>query len=404
MQTPWTVPSTINGGPTLVNLSYLASRFEDVRQAEHFLRLLQPYQGRFFQAITTHHVADHYSGMLAATAGHIERGAALLGAAVDVQDAAGAPLLAAESRLEWARLSLLDHSWTGAGARGPRRRSDRRRRPMWCDRTGRTGPHSQGRAVSTSTEPWTDSRLDALRAHGDAEIDELLAGLDDMARDMVIELYSKFVRAQLDLDPDLWPAELITWWNQPQHLPPWADEQKIARCSQVLRAVAPGAADDLPPRLVADCVRRVEGRARVEPHQPARSSRLADAPGARDLAVRAEGERARRSDGWWVRCGAGEEDAGLPRAGARDDHALRRRRPAAEGHGDEVGHRGRRRPCEPGGPPRHVVDVLDHTLGTDRAAREQPFRTPTRTRSCTCGASSGTSSASELARRHHCCR
>lgn len=113
VRTPWTVPSTINGGPTLVNLSYLASRFEDVRQAEHFLRLLQPYQGRFFQAITTHHVADHYSGMLAATAGHIERAAALLGAAVDVQDAAGAPLLAAESRLEWARLSLLDHSWTG---------------------------------------------------------------------------------------------------------------------------------------------------------------------------------------------------------------------------------------------------------------------------------------------------
>jgi hypothetical protein len=86
--------------------------------------------------------------------------------------------------------------------------------------------------VSTSTEPWTDSRLDALRAQGDAEIDELLAGLDDMTRDKVIELYSKFVRAQLDLDPDLWPAELITWWNQPQHLPPWADEQKIARAAK----------------------------------------------------------------------------------------------------------------------------------------------------------------------------
>ena len=86
--------------------------------------------------------------------------------------------------------------------------------------------------MSTSTEPWTDSRLAALRAQGDAEIDELLAGLDDMTRDEVIELYRKFVRAQLDLDPDLWPAELITWWNQPQHLPPWADEQKIARAAK----------------------------------------------------------------------------------------------------------------------------------------------------------------------------
>ena len=86
--------------------------------------------------------------------------------------------------------------------------------------------------MSTSTEPWTDSRLAALRAQGDAEIDELLAGLDDMTRDEVIELYRMFVRAQLDLDPDLWPEELITWWNQPQHLPPWADEQKIARAAK----------------------------------------------------------------------------------------------------------------------------------------------------------------------------
>jgi hypothetical protein len=113
VRTSWTVPRTIHGGPTLVNLGYLASRFEDVRQAEHFLQLLEPYRGRFFQAITTHHVVDHYSGMLAATAGRTERAVELLRTAVDVHDAVGAPLLAAESRLEWARLSLIDGSVPG---------------------------------------------------------------------------------------------------------------------------------------------------------------------------------------------------------------------------------------------------------------------------------------------------
>jgi class 3 adenylate cyclase len=113
VRTRWTIPRTIHGGPTLVNLSYLASRFEDVRQADHFLQLLEPYRGRFFQAITTHHVTDHYCGMLAATAGHTDRAAASFRAAVDAGDAVGAPLLAAESRLEWARLSVLDRSCPG---------------------------------------------------------------------------------------------------------------------------------------------------------------------------------------------------------------------------------------------------------------------------------------------------
>jgi hypothetical protein len=51
--------------------------------------------------------------MLAATAGHTDRAAASFRAAVDAGDAVGAPLLAAESRLEWARLSVLDRSCPG---------------------------------------------------------------------------------------------------------------------------------------------------------------------------------------------------------------------------------------------------------------------------------------------------
>src|SRR4051794_1884625 len=44
VRTSWTIPRTIHGGTTLLNLGYLASRFEDVRQAEHFLALLEPYR------------------------------------------------------------------------------------------------------------------------------------------------------------------------------------------------------------------------------------------------------------------------------------------------------------------------------------------------------------------------
>jgi class 3 adenylate cyclase len=109
---PRTMPNTINGGPTVANLAYLAARFEDIPRADHFLQLLEPYSGRFFQGITTYHVAEHYRGILAATAGRFGQAAELLRTATDLHDKVGAPLLAAESRLEWARLALLDQQWS----------------------------------------------------------------------------------------------------------------------------------------------------------------------------------------------------------------------------------------------------------------------------------------------------
>lgn len=103
----WTPPRMVNGGPAAANIAYLAARFEDRPQAEHLFAVLAPYEGRFFQGITTYHVTEHYRGMLAATCGRLDQAADLLRRAVDRQDEVGAPLLAAESRLEWARLALL---------------------------------------------------------------------------------------------------------------------------------------------------------------------------------------------------------------------------------------------------------------------------------------------------------
>ena len=100
---------------------------------------------------------------------------------------------------------------------------------MWRARTRRTGAQPQGRAVTASTEPWPSSRLEALRAVGDDEMDALLTPLHGMTREKIFELYLAFVRAQLDLDPNVWPSELIAWWNRQDVLPPWVDRQKIER-------------------------------------------------------------------------------------------------------------------------------------------------------------------------------
>jgi class 3 adenylate cyclase len=116
MRGPWVPPTRLHGGPATANLAYLAARFEDATRADHLLGVLEPYDGRFFQAIITYHVTEHYRGMLAAATGRFDQAASLFARAVERHDEAGAPLLGAESRLEWARLTLVG---PGAGVPDP---------------------------------------------------------------------------------------------------------------------------------------------------------------------------------------------------------------------------------------------------------------------------------------------
>ena len=81
----------------------------------------------------------------------------------------------------------------------------------------------------TSSEPWPDARLEALRGQGDDEIDDLLKPLGGLTNDEIIELFHSFVRNQLELEPDRWPEELLTWWNNRESRPSWVDDQKIAQ-------------------------------------------------------------------------------------------------------------------------------------------------------------------------------
>jgi hypothetical protein len=110
---PFTMPTSIQGGITAINLAYLAARFEDIATAAHLFDVLAPYSDRFFHAIRSNHVTSHYCGMLATTLRRFDEAAALFRHAVATHDAAGAPLLAAESRIEWARLSMFDGQWDG---------------------------------------------------------------------------------------------------------------------------------------------------------------------------------------------------------------------------------------------------------------------------------------------------
>lgn len=111
------VPRAVHGGSTMTNLAYLASRFEDIPTARRLATVLEPYTDRFFQAIATLHVTDHYRGLLAATTGDYAAAEHLLRCAVDKEDKGGAHLLAAESRVEWARLALVDEDWSGPSPR-----------------------------------------------------------------------------------------------------------------------------------------------------------------------------------------------------------------------------------------------------------------------------------------------
>jgi len=83
--------------------------------------------------------------------------------------------------------------------------------------------------VTTITEAWPDSQLDALRARGDPEIDGILSHLHGMTADEMLSLYVGFVRTQLELRAEVWPAELLDWWDDAEPLPAWADRRQLDR-------------------------------------------------------------------------------------------------------------------------------------------------------------------------------
>lgn len=76
--------------------------------------------------------------------------------------------------------------------------------------------------------PWPEARLQALRAHGDPELDELIAELVEVNEPSVVDLYEETVRAQMAMVPERWPPALRDWWETPVR-PDWVDDAKVAR-------------------------------------------------------------------------------------------------------------------------------------------------------------------------------
>ena len=88
---------------TLCNLAYLASRFNDRDRARLLYEQLAPYAHAFANTTVTKPVGAHFLGMLATTLDDLDIAEAHFEAALAAHEQAGAPLLAAETQLEWAR-------------------------------------------------------------------------------------------------------------------------------------------------------------------------------------------------------------------------------------------------------------------------------------------------------------
>jgi len=101
-------------GATLCNLGYLAARARDAVHARQLYDALVPLAGSFANTTVAKPVTEHFLGMLAASVDDPATAERHFAAAVAIEEKAGAPLLVAETRLEWARLL--------AGKGGDRRR------------------------------------------------------------------------------------------------------------------------------------------------------------------------------------------------------------------------------------------------------------------------------------------
>ena len=321
VRAPWSVPRTVSGGSSMVNLGYLAARFEDVQLAPHLLTL-ELYDGRFFQAITTHHVTtEHYRGLLAATAGRHQEAADSLRRAVDAEDAAGAadlgrgianqvgPPVAPRRRVVGSATHCAPrHCHLGGG---------RLRRECIGEAGGRAS--EQG----VTADPWPDHRLDELRRLGDPDLDGRLDDLRAIDRDAVEELFEDFVRLQLQVKPDRWPPAVLDWWRQEPTAPVWLDEQQLTRAVAIFETWLP---EVLASYLLASLPTAYAGakgaRASTRISVLSAPKPLIRRAVPRDAALHTAGEPARRAADCGTGRRAGPQDAALPCAGAHDGRRL----------------------------------------------------------------------------------
>jgi DNA-binding SARP family transcriptional activator/tetratricopeptide (TPR) repeat protein len=94
-------------GATLCNLAYLAARAGDKARAQQLYDALLPLAGSFANTTVAKPITEHFLGLLAATFDDVACAEDHFAVAVAAHEKVGAPLLAAESRVEWARLLLV---------------------------------------------------------------------------------------------------------------------------------------------------------------------------------------------------------------------------------------------------------------------------------------------------------
>jgi len=91
-------------GATLCNLGYLAAHAGDVEHAPRIYAALAPLAGQFANTTLAKPVTEHFLGLLAAAMGDDATADEHFAAALAIEQRVNAPLLVAESQLEWARL------------------------------------------------------------------------------------------------------------------------------------------------------------------------------------------------------------------------------------------------------------------------------------------------------------
>ena len=98
------LPHDLLVGATLCNLAYVAARAGDAAEAERIYEALSPLAGQFANTTVAKPITEHFLGMLAAVGGDAATAERQFDVALEAHFAARAPLHAAETQLEWARL------------------------------------------------------------------------------------------------------------------------------------------------------------------------------------------------------------------------------------------------------------------------------------------------------------